>query len=180
MSPTDDRPFARVLRWLAAWLMMFGIGIFSLSALLSCVGLAEGVTHREGEGLIRPPESAQQTQERLTFIGCAIAAAPLGWVLARLGDSWRLGVRMPWRLRLRNLTSEALLVGGGACLVLSLQTAANSRIAACQVVPAYFEAAIAAALCGPPLILIGLVLHRRHPLETAEPPLAATATDEHS
>jgi hypothetical protein len=139
-------------------LMGLGIFLFAVSALFTAGILMEGVTHRSGEGQVERPETPAQTQSRLVFIAGFAGTAAVGWTLARLGDCFRRGGRLPHVAR---LTAEMLMLLGGFGLAVGFFVWWGHRLAAYRVVDDYRRAGIGAAVAGPVLLALGGALYRR-------------------
>ncbi len=153
----------RAVRLGANLLLGLGLGACGLGIWLGSLGLVEGVTLLAGEGTRLRPESPEQIRQRLTIIGCLLAGAAVGWLLARLGESFRQARRPSCRCRLLALAGDQLLFLGGACIGLSCLIAGASFQADLPVPKVYYLIAVGAAVAAPALLSAGVALRRRVP-----------------
>jgi hypothetical protein len=147
------RSFANVV-------MALGVTVFSGSVLFSFGILMEGVTHRVGEGSIAPPEPVEKSRNRLMTVGVLVGTAVFGWLLGRLGDTWRKPREQRTPHRFLRFIAEPFLLLGGFGLAIGFLIWNGQRMAAYQEGFDYGQVGTGAAICGSVLFSIGLVLYR--------------------
>jgi hypothetical protein len=150
----------KAVRLGATLLLGLGLGACGLGIQFGTLGLVEGVTLLAGEGTRLRPESPEQIRQRLNIVGCLLAAAAAGWLVARVGESLRKGQRC-CRSRLLGLASDELLFLGGACVGLSCLIGSASLQADQPVPSIYYLIAVGAAVGAPGLLAAGVALRRR-------------------
>ena len=151
----------RAARLGARALFVLGMGVCGLGMWLAVLGLVEGVTLLAGEGTRLREESPEEVRKRLTIIGGLLASAAVGWLLARLGESFRQAPGVPWRRRLATVAAEQLLFLGAACVAVGCLIGGASIQADRPVPSVYFRIALGAAVAAPVLLAAGGVLYRR-------------------
>jgi hypothetical protein len=151
----------RAARLGANTLFGLGMGVCGLGMWLAVLGLVEGVTLLAGEGTRLLPESPEQVRKRLILIGCLLGAAAVGWLLARLGESFRQAPGVPWRRRLVTVGAEQLLFLGGVSVAVGCLIGGASLQADRPVPSVYYTIALGAAVAALILLPAGGVLYRR-------------------
>src|SRR4051812_41752755 len=99
---------AMMVRVVATALTGAGVLAFTVGLLGSVIMLMEGMTGLVGEGERLQPESPEQISGRLTFVAALLGVAILGWLLARLSDTYRRAEGRQ-RPRMTRLAAEVLL-----------------------------------------------------------------------
>jgi hypothetical protein len=155
----DHRLLEGVLRLAATGLFVIGVVFFGVSLLFGVPMFMEGVTHREGEGNIARAETPEESQRRLAFVGGLFALAAVGWMLARVGDVYRMPGMARRRFWPARLLAELLLVLGGFGLGIGILVAWGNREAAYQVGDDYNRVGMVGGIAGPILLAVGTALY---------------------
>jgi hypothetical protein len=102
VRPMKGSVLQAVMRSFATALMGVGVSLFILGLSGGILTLMAGLTGLVGEGDRLPPESPEQIRRRLAIVAGLVGTAAVGWVLARLGDTYhspasRPPARRGWR-----------------------------------------------------------------------------------